>query len=523
MPCFQQAGNRWQRALTVLGCLAVPLIATADPLPTQNRPQDDGALDYLQGHEGRPAANWADEDSNGESSLPSMHRGETKVTRQEVVLGQAWLRQFRARAPLWQDPLVNDYLERQIARLVPHTPLGNLDITSLLVDSASLNAFAVPGGVIGVNSGLFTFAEDEGAFTSVLAHELGHLSQRHYARATARDEKIRLPAMATMLAGMLIAAGGGGDAGMAAAIGSQAAIVQDRLAYSRRFEEEADRIGLDTLAAAGYAPSAMVRMLTAMQQKARLQGGTPPEFLLTHPITDSRLSDTQQRAARATAPSTLPDQTRYQMMRARALLQVHKDSTAQARQILRQSTDDPVALGYFDALVKARKGNTQDALALLDQLHEQAPDYTAIPATAAHLALQARRHQEAAERSRRLLRVVPDHLPTQLTLAQARLHLDPEAAFEQLRSVTAEHPDHPQAFDLLAQAAGRTDRSGWGHLARAEFLQLTGHIDRAIKQLDIAEQRTLDATDSTAKTALTARLQARRQAFMGFRESIEAL
>jgi beta-barrel assembly-enhancing protease len=165
-----------------------------------------------------------------------------------------------------------------------------------LVDSRQLNAFAVPGGVVGVNAGLFAFAEEEAALVSVLAHELGHLSQRHYARGQARAEQTQVPAMAAMLAGMLIAAAGGGDAGIGVAMGSQAAFIQDQLAYSRRFEQEADRIGLQAMAQAGYDPQAMVRMFRAMQRMASLQGGNPPEFLLTHPVTESRISDTQDRA-----------------------------------------------------------------------------------------------------------------------------------------------------------------------------------------------------------------------------------
>ena len=103
-----------------------------------------------------------------------------------------------------------------------------------------------------VNAGLFAFAEEEAALVSVLAHELGHLSQRHYARGKARAEQTQVPAMAAMLAGMLIAAAGGGDAGIGVAVGSQAAFIQDQLAYSRRFEQEADRIGLQAMAQAEH-------------------------------------------------------------------------------------------------------------------------------------------------------------------------------------------------------------------------------------------------------------------------------
>lgn len=214
--------------------------------------------------------------ASSDYGLPSLGAASTSVSNEEYRLGRAWLRQFRAQAPQWQDPITNDYLQSLIARLAPHSDINGLRTITVMVDNASLNAFAVPGGVVGINSGLFAFAEDEGAFVSVLAHELGHLSQRHYARGSARAAQTQLPAMAAMLAGMLIAASGGGDAGMAAAMGSQAALIQDQLSYSRLFEQEADNIGLQAMADAGYDPEAMVRMFSAMQRMARLQGDTPP-------------------------------------------------------------------------------------------------------------------------------------------------------------------------------------------------------------------------------------------------------
>ncbi|MCP1328003.1 M48 family metalloprotease, partial [Halomonas sp. 707D4] len=140
------------------------------------------------------------------SRLPSLGGAAPSVSNEEYRLGRAWLRQFRAQAPQWQDAIVNDYLDGLVARLAPYSQLGGISTITVMVDHRALNAFAVPGGVVGINSGLFAFADDEGAFVSVLAHELGHLSQRHYARGSDRAGQTQLPAMAGMLAGMLIAA-----------------------------------------------------------------------------------------------------------------------------------------------------------------------------------------------------------------------------------------------------------------------------------------------------------------------------
>lgn len=449
--------------------------------------------------------------------LPTLGSTSTSASNEEYRLGRAWLRQFRAHAPQWQDPIANDYLNSLIARLAPHSQLSNLQIDTVMVDNPSLNAFAVPGGVVGINSGLFAFAEDEGAFVSVLAHELGHLSQRHYARGSARAERTQLPAMAAMLAGMLLAASGGGDAGIATAMGSQAALIQDQLTYSRRFEQEADRIGLQAMASAGYDPEAMVRMFSAMQRTARLQGDSPPEFLLTHPVSDSRLSDAQARASQLNVADAYTSNTLYDMMRARALLSIYRNTPQQAAFRLSQDNADDSAQRYLDALIEAHNGQTDSALNTLDQLAIELPDYGMIPATAANVALAAQRFDDAISRSQRLLRLMPNYLPAQLVLAEAQLQRDPAAAYELLRNITARHPEQPQGFNLLAEAAGRSGHNAWGHLARAEHLQLTGRVDRGIQQLNIAKNAAQQENNQQA----LARIEQRREAFLEYRETLE--
>jgi predicted Zn-dependent protease len=455
--------------------------------------------------------------ATNEYHLPTLGGVSHAASSKEARLGHAWLRQFRAQAPQWQDPLAHYYLDRLIARLVPHSGISGKTPISVMVDNASLNAFAVPGGVIGINAGLFAFAPDEGAFASVLAHELGHLAQRHFARGSARAEQTQLPAMAAMLAGMVLAASGAGSAGLATAMGSQAAMLQDQLSYSRRFEQEADRVGMQTLADAGYPPDDMVRMFKAMQRMARLQGGTPPEFLLSHPVSENRLSDAQTRAAQLSVTDTHQDDTLYDMVRARALLSLHNNAPEQALITLRQNAAESAAVTYLQALIAADKGQTQSALGTLDRLAEQYPDLALLPVSAASIALDARLVDDAIARSQRLLRFMPGYLPAQLTLAEAQLGRDPQAAYRLLRDVTAKHPENPLGFTLLSEAAGRSGRTGQGHLARAEYLQLTGRIDHGIRQLDIAR----DAAERENNPQLEARIKSRREAFLEYREALE--
>ncbi|MDN3557376.1 M48 family metalloprotease [Halomonas maura] len=453
-----------------------------------------------------------------DADLPSLISGDTQaVSGKEVRLGRAWLRQFRAKAPQWQDAIAQHYVESLVDGLLPYSDVGGIDPVITLVASERLNAFAVPGGVIGINAGLFAFAEREAPLASVLAHELGHLSQRHYARGQARAEQTQIPAMAAMLAGMLIAAGGGGDAGIAAAMGSQAALFQDQLAYSRRFEREADRIGLQAMADAGYDPQAMVEMFRTMQRMISLQGGNPPEFLLTHPVTEARISDAQARADQLGAGAPRNEDIEYHLIRARALLAIHDQDPRQAATRLARGQAPEMARGYLAALADAEAGRSEAALQALDALTRRLPDLAMLPASAAEVALDAGRVDDAIARSRRQLRLMPDYVPASLLLGEALLQRDPDAAYRQLSELAARRPEDPRVFDLLAEAAGRSGRPAWGHLARAEHLQLTGHIDRAIRQLEVAKDVAQGEHDDNA----AGRIAQRREAFIEYREAME--
>nr|CDQ34878.1 TPR repeat-containing protein YfgC precursor [Virgibacillus halodenitrificans] len=448
--------------------------------------------------------------------LPELGGSSATVSSgEEHRLGRAWLRQFRAQTDEWQDPIAQDYIHGLVARLLPYAGVHD-DIVITLVDSRLLNAFAVPGGVVGVNSGLFTFTESEDALASVIAHELGHLSQHHFARRMQRVEETQLPTMGAMLIGMVLAAGGAGDAGLATMVGSQAAFIQDQLAYSRRFEQEADRVGLEALADAGFDPQAMPELFRAMQRLSSLQGGNPPEFLLTHPVTEARIADTQARADQMPSPAP-HDSTAFDLIRARALLALNRDNPDQAMTQLRQDDPPDTAIRYLQALIAAHNGNTAQALETIDQLSAAQPNLSMLPASAAQVAFDAGQRDVALARARRILRLQPDYRPAQLIEAEVLLQQAPRQAYDILRRMSDQYPEDPQVFSLLAEAAGRSDRDLWGMLARAEQLQLTGHIDRAIKQLDIAEETARNQGDFT----MASRLVERRKAYLGYRQALQ--
>ncbi|ERL49953.1 M48 family metalloprotease [Halomonas huangheensis] len=458
------------------------------------------------------------QDSPRTFELPSlMSTGSNAISGEETRLGRAWLRQFRAHVPEWRDPIAQSYVEGLVSRLIPYSDLAGINTAVVLVANASLNAFAVPGGVIGVNAGLFAFGHDEAEVASVMAHELGHLSQRHYARSQQRAEQTQVPAMAAMLAGLVLAASGAGDAGIAAMAGTQAAMIQDQLRYSRRYEEEADRVGLRAMANAGYDPQAMIDMFRSMQRMMSLQGDAPPDFLLTHPITEQRISDAQDRANQIATGTLRGDSLEYHLVRARALKAIHSRDAGQAQAIMRQDNAPEDAQRYLQALIDAQRGDIDSALATIDDLSNAHPDIAILPATAVQLALDNGRVDDAILRADRQLRLMPGYAPTSLLLGEALLQRDPDRAWNLLSNLARLRPEDPAVFSLLSEAAGHSGHEAWGHLARAEQMQLNGDIDRAIRQLEVAEQVARRTSDLNAEI----RIRERQEDFRDYRETME--
>ena len=193
--------------------------------------------------------------------------------------------------------------------------LREAQLKLVLIDAAPINAFAAPGGIVGINFGTYAQAATVHEFSSILAHELAHLSQRHFARGVEAQRQASLPFMAAMLASAALMATVGGDAGLAALASAQAVSQQNQLRYSRSREREADRLGLETMVRADMDPWAASRMFEHMADISRFSRRLP-EFLLTHPVTESRIADARAQASaypRKSYPLSLP----FQLMRAR--------------------------------------------------------------------------------------------------------------------------------------------------------------------------------------------------------------
>lgn len=405
---------------------------------------------------------------------------------QERVLGQKWLRLYRSQVPTSSDPLIIDYLEQLLNRLAVHSQLDDKRLELVVVQNNTLNAFAVPGGIIGVHTGLLTYARTENQLAAVLAHELAHLSQRHYARRLEQQKNMAAPFYAGMLASLvLLATSGSSDAGMAALATTQAAALDAQLRFSRQNEQEADRIGMQTMIQAGLDPYAASEMFEEMLRGSRY-GRRPPEFLLTHPVTESRISDARNRAMQYPRRK-YEDNIEFQLMRAR--LRVRSEETPQlavrrfkgeveGESASAEASRYGLVLAYMDAQ------QFDEARATLKPLLEKDPQRLTYRIMATDIEVAAQNYKPALKSIESLLEEHPGSHPVIVRYAEALMKAgDYQTSASVLERYSRQRTKDDYVWYLLAEVYGLAGNILGVHEARAEYFILNGVYDRAQIQL----------------------------------------
>ena len=455
-----------------------------------------------------------------EFNLPSLGDTSSSIMsrEQEYQLGRAWLSMLRGSVRTLEDPLLKDYVERHVMGLAETSQLEARRLTFVALDSPQLNAFAAPGGIIGVNGGLFLHAHSEAEFASVMAHELAHLSQRHFARGLQHQQQNRIPLMTAMLASIILAASGGGDAGFAALASTQAAAIQEQRRFSRQNEQEADRIGLLNLKGAGYDPNAMPDMFERLARLSRFSR-TPPEFLLTHPVNQSRIADSRNRAGQLSGDGRR-DSLYYQMMRARVQL-FYEESPGLAAQrfraLLDQHEGEHSAARYGLALALIRSGQQAEAETELQTLLAEHPDNIAVQLAQVELDGSRNRLDQALTRLDQLLAMQPDNYPLLEAKANMLLRKQDYRGAEQVTDRLARlRSDDPDVWYLVSEVRGLAGNILGVHQARAEYFMLAGDLDQADEQLDQALKRAGD------NFVVTSRINARKDEVARRREIIKS-
>ena len=437
------------------------------------------------------------------SELPELGDSSSGVVSLEMEqeIGKQLLRQVHAEVPTVSDPILKYFTETQLYSLAEHSELKRKQLFPVLIDSSEINAFAAPGGVVGINLGLYLAAQDVNEYSAVLAHELAHLSQRHFARQIEMQQQSALPYLAAMLASIVIAATTGSEAGIAALSATQAAAQANQLHFSREREAEADRVGISTLVKADMDPTAMARMFEQMQRAYRFSR-SPPEFLLTHPVTEARISDARNLAANY-PKRVYKDSEEFQLMRARAMVH-YAPTPAQAVQQFKdlvQKTDGADWAYYGLVIALSRAGNNDEALDTAKPLFAKHPDSLVYRATEGELLNAAGRYDDAIEVLSAGLIVNPENKPLSILYADA---LSGAKRYREAEAVLARqsvlNPDDIDIWFDLAEAAGQAGDIVQVHLARAEYFAHVGNLQKSIQHLEYA--RGLVSDDNYRLTAM---------------------
>ncbi|HFD79846.1 MAG TPA: M48 family peptidase, partial [Gammaproteobacteria bacterium] len=331
---------------------------------------------------------------------------------QEQELGKAFMRSIRSQATLVSDPWINAYIRQLGARLVAASDAPSYPFTFFVVADPSINAFAGPGGYIGIHTGLILAARNESELAGVMAHEIAHVTQRHLLRAYESASQMSLPTAAGMLAALLLGvATKDAGAGIAAASAVQAGNIQHQLNFTRANEKEADRIGIQTLGRSGIDPFGMPSFFERLHQSTRLYGNNVPEFLSTHPVTSNRIAEAMSRAEKI-GRGKERDSLEFDLEQARLKVLTAKDPQLVLREYraLAAKGDDSAAVRYALALANWRTGAPDKAKKLLRSLLKEDPDRSLYRTTLAEIELETGQKQAALRRLRDTLSLYPGDL-----------------------------------------------------------------------------------------------------------------
>lgn len=419
--------------------------------------------------------------------LPTLGDSSSSILapHEEDALGKLILQQIRSVVPLENDPLIKYFVEKYCYRVAENSDLAIVHLRPIVIKSPQFNAFAAPGGVIGINLGLFTMASDIHEFASVIAHELAHLSQRHYARRLEKQKMATFRNLVGYLTSVAIIAAGATDAGLATMFGSTALAEAASLGYSRAQEREADRVGLNTLTRAGFDPNGAARMFEHMQQSARYRREVP-EYVSTHPITQNRISDMRSQASKEPR-GIYPVSNDYQLMRQRVESRFITNAKESAREAEAQKKP------YLQAIALSMSSQHEEAIAIMQRIYERLPDNIIVIGSYADVLIEADQTEQAIELLTSKLRNYPNNQPLTLFLAHALSRSGQnEEAVVLLWDQVKLHPEDQDIWYQLAETAGLAKNLVDVHRARAEFFILRGNYESAMTQLRLARERVSD-------------------------------
>ena len=434
---------------------------------------------------------------------------------QEKIIGNEFLKQVYSQAPLISDPLIQEYSELLVYRLSEYSQVKNRNFNVLLIDDNSLNAFAAPGGVIGINGGLFLNAQNEGQFASVITHELAHLSQRHFARNILNSQDNNIASILVMVSAVAAAVATNNPTAFMA---GPAFLQQQSLRYSRLFEREADRVGFNNLINAEYDPSSMGEMFEQMAKLRRLAGDKIPEFLLTHPISSSRVTDAFNAADQVETPFNTKNSLNYEFIRGRLQIRYEDIPLNSVRKMKGLLEKDPYSNENRYALSLAYKisGQHKEALKIINSLIIENPKNLILVNTKAEILLDEGKSEDALEVVNIFLNISPKNYPLSVLKAKI-LAYDKKlfAAEELIRDQLLRRNNDPYLWLYLSEVQRDSKNVIGYHQSRAEYYLLLGQYEDALNQLQFALK--LTESNFQVSESIMTKINSTRKSIKGLR------
>jgi len=414
----------------------------------------------------------------------------TLTPLQERQIGQQSMLQIRSSRQFLDDTEVNDYLNQIGDRLVGNSNEPSLEFEFFAVDDYTVNAFAMPGGYVGVNTGLLLITQSESELASVLSHEISHVTQHHYARMLSGQKGDTMISMAA-IAVAILAARNSPQTSEAAIVGSQAHMIQKELDFTRVHEQEADRFGLELMQKSGYNTHAMPEFLERLQHATRLQEGNAPNYLRTHPITSDRIAEIENRVSKQPY-LLLPDSLDFQLVRTK-LIAAQKTSADAVSYFDHALTDkkfgNPVAQRYGLILALLRANDVARATREMKLLRAEVNDNAMVDTLEGRVKLAGKNDADTLAYYHNAVRNHPQHRALVYAYAEALLQTDqPLAASKLLTEKLSNYPADTALYQLQARSYEKLGKNLEQHQALAYSYAWQGNLKAAIEQLVLAKR-----------------------------------
>ncbi len=433
---------------------------------------------------------FSNKPTNLDTSLPDLGDiSQTVLTPQdEQRIAEQILREVAVSDEVLQDVEVTDYLQALGSKLAAASPDKQQVFNFFVVRDNSINAFAMPGGVIGVHTGLILASNTESELASVLGHEVGHVTQRHLARMLAQQKYDTFKNIAGIALALLVSRANP-ELATGALTTASAAGVQRQLDYTREHEREADRVGLSILDSAGFDVRGMPAFFTTMQRGTRFVEGSAPSFLRTHPLTAERIADVSNRVE-SMPYKQVADSFEFNLVKAKL-----RAGEGLAQGAIDQFSDNikerrfasEAAEHYGLALAMLRKNDLKGSATELQWLRKNAPKHAFVENLAARLEVAKNNPQAAASQYTKALSLYPQHRSLIYGYAEHFLAINqPDSAIKLVQDKKAMYPSDAYFYELLAKAYTTKNKKLLGFQAQGEAYYRKYNLKKAIEQMEFA-------------------------------------